>query len=304
MSPETLDDIRWLLMTGCHTIAMSNSPDWRARARKVLGTIGTDKRTTPSDSVSEPRCVVHGDGPLDTTKDAECVVCEKNPMKAELDADEVRNADRQRPSDALPDEVCGEPILLGCMRYPKHDGDHYADASWTGNMDVRPRTKEASPMRRWCSDPECLSFDCSTCIEVNAMSRVAARCVAIESAAGFVVRRAELAPEGSPLRERIEALRKVLDGEGQRPNEAELDSPNFVPDELKALAARGYERVNMPARTDSALPDAEAQAADFITQMEQLDVLPGGTYKPAFRVYLSKLLQSQRTEPAKKGDET
>lgn len=38
------------------------------------------------------------------------------------------------------------------------------------------------------------------------------RCVRVESAAGFVVRRAELAPGGSSLRERIEALRVVLEG--------------------------------------------------------------------------------------------
>lgn len=80
------------------------------------------------------------------------------------------------------------------------------------------------PMRRWCSDPDCLSFDCSTCIEINAMARVAERCVAIESAAGFVVRRYEIQDDASPmsagLRERLEVLRTVLYGGEQRPQEA------------------------------------------------------------------------------------
>lgn len=104
----------------------------------------------------------------------------------------------------------------GDLNYP---GEGLCMSCWTSHMS-RAGSTETKPMRRWCNDPSCLSFDCSTCIEINAMARVAARVVAIESAAGFVVRRYETQDDASPmspgLRERLEALRAVLHGGEQR----------------------------------------------------------------------------------------
>lgn len=68
-----------------------------------------------------------------------CAICQAKPSSPETYADDAP----QRPNEAKPDEVCGEPILLGCMRDPGHDGEHYVDASWSEDMKVHLRPDSA-----------------------------------------------------------------------------------------------------------------------------------------------------------------
>lgn len=81
----------------------------------------------------------------------------------------------------------------------EYRGEHHADASG-GNCQIDP------------TDTAIRTLEYEAGVRDQELADLRLRVVQLESAAGFVVRRAELATSES-LRERIEALRKVLDSE-------------------------------------------------------------------------------------------
>lgn len=135
-------------------------------------------------SDAKPKCAwCHGD-PL-----IPCVICQAQPSSPETYDDDQGEAAHLVPAGEC---RCECPAC-------EYRGEHHADASG-GNCQIDP------------TDTAIRTLEYEAGIRDQELANLRLRVVQLESAAGFVVRRAELATSES-LRERIEALRKVLDSE-------------------------------------------------------------------------------------------
>jgi len=115
-----------------------------------------------------------------------CVICQAKPSSPETYADEAVH-----------------PVPAGECRCEcsacEYRGEHHADAG-------------GGPCQIDLADIAIRTLEYEAGVRDQELADLRLRVVQLESAAGFVVRRAELATSTS-LRERIEALRKVLDSE-------------------------------------------------------------------------------------------